>query len=122
MTFAGHSWWVWSAAFSPDESQIATASDDGTVRLWNAATGKEWTMPRRPRPLPGHRGPVYAVAFLRATGAATAVPWMASAGYDKRVLLWKPALIAFDYKRLLADEEVPLRPSSCAATPRRFAT
>jgi WD40 repeat protein len=116
VTYAGHSWFVWSAAFSPDESQVATASEDGTVRLWDAATGKEWARPDGQRvPFTGHRGPVYAVAFqpapANAQDPAKAAPNLASAGYDKRVLLWKPAdLVAFDYKRLLADDEVPQTP------------
>lgn len=33
----GHSLTVWSVAYSPDGTTIATASLDGTVRLWNSA-------------------------------------------------------------------------------------
>jgi WD40 repeat protein len=39
-TLAGHTAPIDSAAFSPDSTTIATASDDGTVRLWNTATGQ----------------------------------------------------------------------------------
>jgi WD40 repeat protein len=36
----GHSDNVWSAVFSPDGQRVVTASDDGTARVWNAATGQ----------------------------------------------------------------------------------
>ena len=37
----GHDRFVNSAAFSPDGSRIVTASNDGTARIWNAATQRE---------------------------------------------------------------------------------
>jgi WD40 repeat protein len=118
-TYLGHSRMVWSAAFSPDETHLATASEDGTVRLWHTETGQEWTAAAGGQRLPftGHRGPVYAVAFLPAgAGEAAAslpgVSYVASAGYDKRILLWKPAdLVPFDYRKLLAEEDVASTPA-----------
>jgi len=38
----GHTNDVISASFSPDGESFVTASFDGTIRIWNAATGKEW--------------------------------------------------------------------------------
>ena len=32
---------VWSVRFSPDGSQLATTGEDGMVRIWDVATGKE---------------------------------------------------------------------------------
>jgi WD40 repeat protein len=36
----GHEGTVNSAVFSPDGKRIVTASDDGTARIWDAASGR----------------------------------------------------------------------------------
>ena len=41
LTLRGQTDRVWSVAFSPNGDRIATASDDGTARVWDASTGKE---------------------------------------------------------------------------------
>jgi WD40 repeat protein/serine/threonine protein kinase len=46
-------------AYSPDGQFIASASGDPTLKLWDAKTGQEV------RTLPGHRAPVWSVAFGR---------------------------------------------------------
>ena len=48
----GHTGWVMAVAFSPDGTTVATAGSDGTVRLWDPATGTEQ------RHLTGHTGMV----------------------------------------------------------------
>jgi WD40 repeat protein len=53
----GHSSGVTAVAFSPDGKQVASASDDQTVRIWDAGTGAPQ------RTLEGHSNVVTAVAF-----------------------------------------------------------
>ena len=40
-TCRGHTGAVWSMTFSPDETRVASASRDGTARLWDVASGEE---------------------------------------------------------------------------------
>jgi WD40 repeat protein/serine/threonine protein kinase len=118
-TFAGHTGTVWSAALSADGKMVATASEDGTVRVWDAATGEQLRSPSQELiPFTQHRGPVYAVVFLpdspaaspATNGAGSAsqpVYRLASAGYDKRILLWQTdKLVPFDFQKLVANRPV----------------
>ncbi|KZP26251.1 WD40 repeat-like protein, partial [Athelia psychrophila] len=57
-TLYGHENSVHSVSFSPDGSQIVSASSDHTVRVWDAITG-EAILP----PLQGHEGWVRSVSF-----------------------------------------------------------
>lgn len=41
LTLRGHIGDIWSAVFSPDGTRIATASDDGTAKIWDAVSGVE---------------------------------------------------------------------------------
>ncbi|RXH58895.1 WD40 repeat domain-containing protein [Granulicella sibirica] len=54
----GHTKNVTGVAFSPDSKRLATVSDDDSVKMWDAATGKELSS------WPGHSGGLNAVAFM----------------------------------------------------------
>jgi hypothetical protein len=70
---------VFSVAFSPDSKTLAAGAWDGSVRLWEPATGREI------RQFVGHAGWVRAVAF--SPDGKT----LASGGKDRIIRLWETA-------------------------------
>ncbi|UJB73301.1 WD40 repeat domain-containing protein (plasmid) [Acaryochloris sp. 'Moss Beach'] len=75
-TLKGHTDWVWHVTFSPDDHLIATASDDCSIRLWDAETGECL------RVFTGHQGWVVCVAFH------PHLPILASGSVDDTVRFW----------------------------------
>jgi WD40 repeat protein len=71
-----HGGFVSAVAFTPDGKTLISAGGDGSIRLRDAATGKEL------RRLEGHKGGVYALTLAR-DGRT-----LASGGADRAVRLW----------------------------------
>ena len=74
--YRGHVLPVYALAWSPTGQSIVSASNDGTVQIWDATTGRHIFTYR------GHRGSVNAVAWS-ADGTR-----IASAGSDQTVQVW----------------------------------
>ncbi len=102
----GHSWWVWSAAFSADGTRFVTAGQDGKAIVWSFDARGEEPLIRQSKVFLGHEGPVFAAAF------SPDGRQVASAGNDKRVLLWQPDKIKdIDLKDLVAAGPVTAQDS-----------
>jgi WD40 repeat protein/serine/threonine protein kinase len=74
-----HDWAIWDMAFSPDSDspRLASASQEGTVRIWDVKTGAQIL-----NPPPHHTGPARCVAFSQ-DGR-----FLASGGDDHGVKVW----------------------------------
>jgi RNA polymerase sigma factor (sigma-70 family) len=75
-TLRGHTLGVSSVAFAPDKRRLASASADGTVKVWDITTGKELLTLR------GHDKQVWCVAFNPKRDE------LASGGADGTVKIW----------------------------------
>ncbi|MEE2629160.1 MAG: hypothetical protein VX670_11925, partial [Candidatus Latescibacterota bacterium] len=76
-TLSGHSNILWEVAYSPDGTTLASASHDGSIKLWDAANGQEL------QTLSGHNGPISSVAY--SPDGMT----LASASFDGTIKLWQ---------------------------------
>ncbi|HET9905667.1 MAG TPA: TIR domain-containing protein [Anaerolineales bacterium] len=75
-TLRGHSGTVYSVAYDSDGKRLVTASEDGTARIWDAATGEELIA------LSSHEGAVKDAAF------SPDGRLVATAGADGIVMIW----------------------------------
>lgn len=111
------------AVFSPDGTHIATASEDHTARIWDAATGKLLVAPFE------HPGPVRSVAFSSdgryllttsddgarlwdvAPDPGTLDEWKASAGRGPFMLMLADGVVAPRVSQSAAPQQAaPVQP------------
>ncbi|CAG8305048.1 unnamed protein product [Penicillium salamii] len=85
-TLEGHSDWIWFVAFSLDGQTVASGSDDNTIKLWDAQTGKEL------QTLEGHPDLVASIVGQIPTQPhrhiSVANDWVA---FGNQNLIWLPA-------------------------------
>lgn len=89
ITLKGHKGWIAGVAFSPDGKTLATASADGTVKIWAADTGK------LQHSVAAHDDIVSAVAYSK-DGTQ-----LATASFDGSVKVWstaKPGELAHTFR------------------------
>jgi hypothetical protein len=86
-TLTGHTLQVRSMAFSPDGSRLASGSNDGTIKLWDTASGQEL------RTLKGHTRAVYTLVFspdgthlTSGSNDGTIKLWDAASGRELRTI------------------------------------
>jgi len=107
MTLIGHTGGVNSVAYSPDGKRIVSASDDKTIKIWDATTGEEL------KTLAGHDGPVYSATFspdgkriVSASADETLKLWDAETGEELRTLSVQtshvPVAFSPDGKRIVS--------------------
>lgn len=77
--FKGHRDTIWDVNFNADGTRLISASEDGTVRVWNVATG------RAEHVLNGHGDAVNAAVF------SSTADEVASAGADATIRVWNLA-------------------------------
>jgi WD40 repeat protein len=78
-TLAGHTGKVTAVEIAPDGTWLATAGEDRTVRIWDAAAGEQRAV------LTGYTNDVNAVEI------APDGTWLATAGEDRTVRIWDAA-------------------------------
>jgi WD40 repeat protein len=95
--------WTRTIAWSPDGTKIATGKQDGTIQIWNAATGQLSLTLRQ-----GGPGPVETLVWKPGDSSK-----LASGGYDQPIVIWNVTT----GQPLLSIGELPFIYTSIAWSP-----
>jgi WD40 repeat protein len=91
LRLSGHTKPLWQVAYSPDGRRLASASEDGTVRVWSARTGRSRLVFKGHPPRPEKPGHITFSPDGSGVDSVTFSPdgrWVASAAWDGTVLVW----------------------------------
>ncbi|CAE7220032.1 unnamed protein product [Rhizoctonia solani] len=93
--YQGHTWMVYSVAFSPDGKSVTSGSGDGTIQMWDAYAPSPVG-----EPLKGHRASVNSVSYSPFDDL------IASGSGDKTIRLWDTSTGQQSGKPLRSDHAI----------------
>ena len=108
---AGHTRGVRSVASSPDGAVIASGGDDGTLVLWDAATGLRMRSVAAHQGAPGFKGSPRLAGLAFSPGGDRIV----TCGWDKAIRLWDSSTLGLVWEEMQEDADGAL--VSCAFSP-----
>jgi WD40 repeat protein len=101
-TLRGHTDWITAVAFRPGSPEFASASKDGTIRIWDLTDLTKDALPKTLRHLPLGQ-PIWGIAY------SSNGQLLASAGDDKTVRIWDAASGTELTKKPLEGHTQPVR-------------
>jgi WD40 repeat protein len=97
-TSKGHTFIVWSIAFSPNGEHLASVSDDLTVRIWKRGGKDKRDRWAQVLVLKGeHTRTIYSISWAKGHGerSETSLGVLATAGADRRINVWQTSVNGF---------------------------